>query len=183
MGGPPVSLTNIMEKAKAVNDYSIIIQEYFKSRVTYFLENYAKEVLGTHPYYVRFEFTKSRGEINVLILAMLGKKLMINELNELVYKDKHNEEKQAQVAADWMINVFHLASIHPGSSTSGILDTPKIGKPEGICENPVLHPPSQKLSAATYYNLDMCNMCNFCKMHNCSGYYLYHHQRRSKETG
>jgi hypothetical protein len=41
-----VSLNNITEKVKAFNDYSIIIEEYFQARVTYFLENYATKVFG-----------------------------------------------------------------------------------------------------------------------------------------
>jgi hypothetical protein len=50
-GRHPVSLTNIKDKAKAFNDYSIIIQEYVQSRVTEFLESYAKGVFGVHHYY------------------------------------------------------------------------------------------------------------------------------------
>jgi hypothetical protein len=74
---------------------------------------------------------------------MLGKTLRIIELNKLVYKERHKEEKQAQVADDWMINVFGLTSIDRGSSTSGTLDRSKIVKPEVICETPVCQPSSQ----------------------------------------
>jgi hypothetical protein len=41
-GEPPIECDNITNKVKAVNDYSIIIQEYFQARVTDLLENYAK---------------------------------------------------------------------------------------------------------------------------------------------
>jgi hypothetical protein len=81
-----------------VNDYSIIIQEYSQARVSDSLKNYAKEVFGIHHYYARFEFAKSWGHIHVHILAMLGKQSSINELNDLVYKEKHEVKKQAQVA-------------------------------------------------------------------------------------
>jgi hypothetical protein len=79
-----------------VNDYSIIIQEYFQARVKYFLEYYANEVFGIHHYCARFEFVKSQGQIHAHILAMLGKKSRIIELNDLVYNERHNAEKQAQ---------------------------------------------------------------------------------------
>jgi hypothetical protein len=148
--------------------------------VTDFLQNYDTEVFGIHHYYARFEFAKRH--IHVHILAMLGKSSNIIELNELVYKERHNEEKHAQVANDWMKNMFGVTSIHPGSSTSGILDRTKIVKPEGIFEKPVCHPSSQKLSAVTDYNLDLCNLCNFCQMHNCSVYFLYH-KKASQEIG
>jgi hypothetical protein len=50
----PISLKTVTENVRAVNDYSIIIQEYFQARVSDFLENYAKEVFGIHHYYARF---------------------------------------------------------------------------------------------------------------------------------
>jgi hypothetical protein len=74
---------------KAVNDYSIVIQEYFQARVTDFLENYAKQVFGIEHYFARFEFAKSRGHIHVHLISVLGKKSRIadlNDLNDLVYK-------------------------------------------------------------------------------------------------
>jgi hypothetical protein len=43
-GEPPLTLDSITEKVKAVNDYSIVIQEYFQAGVTDFLENYANQV-------------------------------------------------------------------------------------------------------------------------------------------
>jgi hypothetical protein len=64
---------------------------------------------------------------------MLGKKSSIIELNDLVYKERHDVKKQARVADDWMINVFGLTAIHPGSSTDGVLDRKNIWKPEGTC--------------------------------------------------
>jgi hypothetical protein len=103
---------------------------------------------------------------------MLGKKSNIIELNDLVYKERHDVKKQASVADDWMTNIFGLTAIHPGSSTGGVMDRTKIGKPEGTCETPLCHPSSQKLSQVTHYKLDLCNLCNCCQMHNCSGYCL-----------
>jgi hypothetical protein len=58
-GEPPIELGNITNKVKDVNDYSIIIQEYFQARVTEFLENYAEEVFGIKHYFAMFEFAKS----------------------------------------------------------------------------------------------------------------------------
>jgi hypothetical protein len=69
---PTLTLDSITEKVKAVNDYSIVIQEYFQSRVTDFLENYAKQVFGIEHYFTRFEFAKSMGQMHVHLLAVLG---------------------------------------------------------------------------------------------------------------
>jgi hypothetical protein len=81
---PPLTLDSITEKVKAFYDYSIFIQEYFQARVTDFLENYAKQVFEIEHYFARFEFAKSRGHIHVHLLAVLGKKARIADLNELM---------------------------------------------------------------------------------------------------
>jgi hypothetical protein len=91
-------MDSITEKVKSVNDYSISVQEYFQARFTDFLENYAKQVFGIEHYFARFEFANSRGQIHVHLLAVLRKKSRIADLIELVYKERFNPEKQAQVA-------------------------------------------------------------------------------------
>jgi hypothetical protein len=72
-GELPLTMDIITEKVKAVNDYAIVIQEYFQARVTDFLENYAKKVFGIEHYFARFEFAKSMRQIHVHILAVLAK--------------------------------------------------------------------------------------------------------------
>jgi hypothetical protein len=59
-GEPPLTLDSISEKVKAVNDYYIVIQEYFQARVTNFLDNYTKQVFVIEYYFARLEFAKSR---------------------------------------------------------------------------------------------------------------------------
>jgi hypothetical protein len=180
-GDTPVSLKSVTEKVMAVNDYSIVIQEYFQARVLDFLRNDAKEVFGIHNYYARFEFAKSRGQIHVHMLAMLGNKSSIIELNDLVYKEIHDVEKQAQVADDWMTNVFGLTVIHPGRSTGGIMYRTNSRKPEGMCKTQLSHPVSHILSEVTDYKLGLCNLCNCYQMHNCSGYCVYHQKRCTRK--
>jgi hypothetical protein len=90
-------------------------------------------------------------------------------------------EKQVSVGDDWMTNIFGLTAIHPGSSTGGVIDRTKIGRPKGTCETPSYHPTSQKFSQATDEKLDLCNLCNCFQMHNCSGYCLYHQKRRMRK--
>jgi hypothetical protein len=103
-GEPPIELDNITDNMKAVNDYSIIVQEYFQARVVELLEHYANVVSGIQHYFARFEFSKSLGHIHVHPLAILGRKSSITEHNELVYNERHEKEKQAKVADDWMTN-------------------------------------------------------------------------------
>jgi hypothetical protein len=69
-------------------------------------------------------------------------------------------EKQAQVADDWIMNVFGLTVNNPGSSTYSVLDRTEIWKPEGTCKTQFSHPTSQKLSQVTDNKLDLYNLCN-----------------------
>jgi hypothetical protein len=50
-------------------------------------------------------------------------------MNELVYSERLDVEKQAKVADDWMMNVCGITSIQPGIGKSGSLDTSKIVQP------------------------------------------------------
>jgi hypothetical protein len=158
---------------KAVNDYSIVIQEYFQDRVTDFLENYAKQVFLIEHYFARFEFAKSRGQIHVHLLAVLGKNSRIADLNELVYKERFNPEKQARVSDDYLNKMSGLTAIHPGSTEEGLLNRSNILQPEGTCGNIDIHPSSLKISDVTDYKQDLCDLCNNCQMHGCSGYCMY----------
>jgi hypothetical protein len=99
------------------------------------LKNYTKEVFGIYHYYARFEFTKNRGHIYVHILAMLGKKSSIIELNDLVYKERHDMEKQALVTDDWMMNAK--------------LPQPKLRKPTDAQTFQCARLPHPKLSQST----------------------------------
>jgi hypothetical protein len=125
---------------KAVNYYSIVIKEYFQARVTDFLEKYIKQMLGIEHYFARFELAKSREQMHVHLLAVLWKKSRIADLNKLVYKERFNPEKQAQVADDYLNKVFGLTAIHPGSTEEGILNRSKIRQPEGTCGKIDIHP-------------------------------------------
>jgi hypothetical protein len=57
------------------------------------------------------------------------------------------------VADDWVMNAFGLTAIHFGSSTVGVLDRTKIGKPEGTCETQLSHPASQNRHRLQITNL------------------------------
>jgi hypothetical protein len=96
-------------------------------------------VLGIEHYFARFEFEKSRGQIHVHLLAVLGKKSRIADLNEVVYKKRLNPVKQSQVADDYLNKVFGLTAIHPGSTEKGLLNRSKIRQPEGTCVKIDIH--------------------------------------------
>jgi hypothetical protein len=90
-----------------------------------------------------------------------------------VYKERFNTEKQAQVADDYLNKVFGMTAIHPGSTEGGILNRSKIHQTEGTCGKIDIHPSSLKISDVTDYKQYVCDLCNNCQMHGCSGYCIY----------
>ena len=59
-----------------VNQYAIVVQEYFERKVQVFLETVRKNILKIEHYWVRFEFAPSRGQIHAHLLAILPKSMM-----------------------------------------------------------------------------------------------------------
>ena len=55
---------------KLVNQYSIVVQEYFQKRVVLWLETAGKELFGIDHYWVRYEFAPGRGQIHAHLFAM-----------------------------------------------------------------------------------------------------------------
>jgi hypothetical protein len=53
-----------------VNDHTLIVQEYFQERVKIWLETVGKKIFKIKHYWLQFEFTPSRGQIHVHILAI-----------------------------------------------------------------------------------------------------------------
>jgi len=69
---------NINKLQKALNDYTIVVQEFFQIRVEKILKSIGFELLGIKHYWGRFEFAKSRGQIHLHITddaSIINKKL------------------------------------------------------------------------------------------------------------
>jgi hypothetical protein len=53
-----------------INDYTLIVQEYFQERVKIWLETIGAKVFHIKHYWLRYEFAPSRGQIHAHILAI-----------------------------------------------------------------------------------------------------------------
>jgi hypothetical protein len=54
-----------------VNDYTLIVQEYFQERVKVWLETVGKRIFKIKHYWLRFEFAPSRGQIHAHFSAIM----------------------------------------------------------------------------------------------------------------
>lgn len=101
--------TNVTARNKAVNDYSIVVQEFFINRVEDWLNTVGKKVLGIEHYWCRLEFAKGRGQIHAHLIAILNKERM-NNLQMQLRKEHMNNEDEAKIVADWASKTFGLSA-------------------------------------------------------------------------
>ena len=74
---------------KYVNEYSIVVQEYFQARVQIWLDTIGKHVFKIKHYWVRFEFAPSRGQIHAHMIVIAD----TQEMMKLISRAPSNEKK------------------------------------------------------------------------------------------
>ena len=113
-------------------------------------------------------------------MAILGKKSKLVSFNEIAFLYKDDLDKQSSVLDQWMTEVLGLTSNFPSSNGSKCFSQNEIVPPEGAApEKPEIHPSSEYLSSITFFHKDQQNLCNYCQMHKCSDYCLFHRKNRS----
>jgi len=143
-----------------INDYAIVIQEYFQKRVETWLDTVGKDIFDIENYWVRYEFAPGRGQIHAHLLAISNDQTIY----ELCYNDlqeKGGEAKRAKRLADWAESRFGLtASVGEG------FDNRKIDNNN----TPVQFRFSDIGSDEQSIYEDTQNLLKFCQCHNCSGF-------------
>ena len=110
---------NLDQKAcfiKEVNDFTLVIQEYFQKRVMLWLRTVGKHVFGIQHYWLRYEFAPGRGQIHAHMLAItkfIDVQRHYNALFQTRFPDT-SRENQAQYLNEWVKQTFPMtASVHP----------------------------------------------------------------------
>lgn len=75
-----------------VNDYTLVVQEYFQERLKIWLSTIGARVFQIKHYWLRYEFAPSRGQIHAHILAIHDKPKILQPYFELRNNKKHQEE-------------------------------------------------------------------------------------------
>ena len=70
-------------QAAIVNEFTIVVQEYFHARVHAWLETVGKQLLGIKYHWLHFEFAPSRGQIHVHMLAICDNIYMLQSAMSL----------------------------------------------------------------------------------------------------
>lgn len=109
--------TNITARNKAVNDYSIVVQEFFIKRLQDWLDTVGKAVLGINHYWCRMEFAKGRGQIHAHLIAILDKNIVRDLQNDLNL-DHQSSMDEAKIVGNWAEKQFGLsAKLSPTDSS------------------------------------------------------------------
>ena len=174
---------------KAINDYSVVVQEFFIRRTEDYLNTVGRDVLGIKHYWCRFEFAKGRGQIHAHILVILAKDSQ-NRIQEQVNAANGNREKEAKLVAEWAKKQFGMTAEYTEPSAS--VDNDRcVFSQSWTCHELGIFPLIESLSfphlcsvdrAASSirladvrdYRRDEANLCDECMMHTCSSYCMRH---------
>src|SRR6476620_10875542 len=81
-----------------VNDYTLIVQEYFQERVKIWLSSIGTKVFHIKHYWLRYEFASSIGQIHAHMMAIHENPKVM----EPFYSNTTNRRKQEQFLTQWM---------------------------------------------------------------------------------
>ena len=102
--------------SRILNDYSIVVQEYYQQRVEIWLNTVGKAIFGIKYYWVRYEFAPGRGQIHAHLLAITEDHTMYKYAHLLHEQGGEKGEKdRADFLAKWADKTFGLtASVGDG---------------------------------------------------------------------
>lgn len=149
---------------RILNDYCIVVQEYFQERVKIWLDTVGKEILGIKHYWVRYEFAPGRGQIHAHLLA-IPKDHNIYKLchNDLKFAD--GNEARAERLSKWAKDTMGMTAEVSDSfddRTTDPKDSPSTIRLRDV--NPYV----------ASYEDDKEDLMKYCQEHKCSGFCLRH---------
>ena len=146
--------TNTADRNKAVNDYSIVVQEFFQIRTKDFLGTVGRKLFGIQHYWLRYEFAKGRGQIHAHLLAILDTKIT-RDLQASINNVKEDTEMQAEVISEWAQRQFGMSA--------------ELKVSEGVT-NGAARGSSIRLGDVKDHEQDISILSSECQMHQCSEY-------------
>jgi hypothetical protein len=102
-----------------VNDYTLIVQEYFQEQVKIWLSTIGAKVFHIKYYWLRYEFAPSRGQIHAHILAIHDNPVVM----EPYYTNLGNKKKQEEFLYKWMTEELGMKASFPENSPISDKDT------------------------------------------------------------
>lgn len=147
---------------KYVNQYSIVVQEYFQLRLKLWLDTVGKTVFNIQHYWLRYEFAPSRGQIHAHMLAILDS----NKINELLSNlPENNNQEKANLISMWLESCFNMTAT---------IDEPIMNEVKNNKQlDAYIHPSCKQYSETTHDIIyDEMDLLHTTQTHICSKYCL-----------
>jgi hypothetical protein len=97
-----------------INDYTLIVQEYFQERVKIWLSTIGSKVFHIKHYWLRYEFAPSRGQIHAHILAIHDNPSVM----EPYFNNSGDKQKQEEFLYKWMTEELGMTASFPENLSS-----------------------------------------------------------------
>jgi hypothetical protein len=154
---------------RIVNDYSIVVQEYFQLRVKKWLDSIGKVIFGIKHYWVRYEFAPGRGQIHAHLLA-IPRCHGIYRLCHLDRKQPDGDKKREERLARWAEQHFGLtASVKEGfDELDAESDPPVCLRFTDVCLTP------------EDSDEDFQRLMKQVQIHECSGFCMRHNKSNKR---
>ena len=107
-------------RAALINEHTIVVQEYFHQRVNAWLETVGKDLLQIKHHWHRFEFSPSRGQIHVHMLAICDNLDMM----ETCYNLQDEPEKLALYLSKWSQDTLGMTATLDEASAADLTGVP-----------------------------------------------------------
>jgi hypothetical protein len=149
--------------SRILNDYAIVVQEYFQVRVELWIATVGKAVFGIEHWWGRFEFTPGRGQIHIHLLAVRRDqsilKLCFQDL-----KDKVNGKQLRDARlAEWAFKTFGLSA-----TVDDTFDEMNIEPKDSPCGTLLSDIAISKESL----HIDQQRLMKYCQVHECNAFCL-----------
>ena len=89
-----------------INNYAIVVQEYFQHRVQNWLATVGKHVFKIRHHWLRYEFAPGRGQIHAHMLAIADNM----DIQQQYYDAQDNPTLQATLLQSWVQDTFGMTA-------------------------------------------------------------------------
>jgi hypothetical protein len=145
--------------SRYVNEFTLVIQEYFQIRVKHWLSTIGKALFKIKHHWLRFEFAPGRGQIHAHMLAIVDNKDVMRYAYDL-HSNGHTQQ-HAELLGRWAQDTFAMTC--DAKSESGE-DNKTRGTPG--------HPASHYFHGCECEDADANKLLFTCQTHKCSNYCL-----------
>ena len=165
---------------KNVNDFSIIVQEYFQKRVENWLKTVGKKVFMINHYWLRYEFAPSRGQIHAHMLVITDH----NKFLQSAMDKFRDHTKMADILSEWMEKSFGMTASMPVDASVDVICGQQIidsSEKKNRTNNLMLHPSNftltdidsqkrNKMDQQRVHTEDTKSLFHSLQIHKCNAY-------------